>query len=455
MSPEDQYKTPFSHQYSHYEYLRMRFGLKSAGATFQSLMNSVLMGIQGIRAFVYLDDIVIFASNLRKHNLKLIEIFERLRKFNLKLRPEKCKFLKKEICYLGHKITERGTLPDKEKVEVIKNYPHPKNQKDVRSFLDFVQYYRRLIKDFSKIASPISNLLKKNVPFEWTDRCQVVLDELRNILTSPPILSYPNFKEPFVLTTDASGYAIGSVLFQGKIGEDLPIANASRSLNKVERNYSTCEKELLSIVWSCNHFRPYLFGRKFTILSDNRALVYLKNIKTPKSRHTRMRLKLEEYDYEIIYKPGRLNKNADVLSRIEWNTPTLTWKDCQNKDSVKNELVTKIEGDLFKAPEEFSLVHCVSSDLHMNAGIAKEFNAKFGRVNKLESQHPKKRSFIYLIEKNIFIFYLVTKNKYFEKPTYTDLFDSLKNLKEFCIINNVDKLAMPFIRLWFRRTKRR
>jgi hypothetical protein len=140
---------------------------------------------------------------------------------------------------------------------------------------------------------------------------------MKNLLTTAPILKYPNFEEEFILTTDASSYAIGSVLSQGPIGKDLPIAYASRTLSKVECNYSNIERELLSIIWSVKHFRPYLYGRKFTIVTDHRPLTWLFSINDPGSRLARWRLKLEEYDYKIVHKPGKHNRNAAALSRIK------------------------------------------------------------------------------------------------------------------------------------------
>lgn len=140
------------------------------------------------------------------------------------------------------------------------------------------------------------------------------IEALKDRLTNSPLLQYPNFNKEFVLTTDASNFAIGGILSQGEVGHDLPVAYASRTLNKSEGNYSTTEKELLAILWGVKHFRPYLYGRKFKIVTDHKPLTWLFNCKDPGGRLIRWRLKLQEYDYEIIYK-GKLNSNADALSR--------------------------------------------------------------------------------------------------------------------------------------------
>src|SRR5699024_6537812 len=154
--------------------------------------------------------------------------------------------------------SENGIGPDPSKISAVQNFPVPKNAKQVKSFLGLASYYRKFIKNFSQIAKPLNDLLKQNVKFEWNPICDEAFQVLKSRLISPPILSFPDFTKEFILTTDASQFAIGSVLSQGEIGKDLPISFASRVLNKAEQHYSTIERELLSIVWSVKHFRPYL-----------------------------------------------------------------------------------------------------------------------------------------------------------------------------------------------------
>jgi hypothetical protein len=258
---------------------------------------------------------VIYAKSLSEHDVKLREVFGRIRKFNLKLQPDKCEFLRKEVNYLGHVITEDGVRPDPGKVSVIENFPQPTSTKQLKSFLGMASYYRKFIPNFSRVAAPLHTLLKKDANFEWADNQERAFQNLKTKLTSKPILQYPDFAKEFILTTDASNEG-GAILSQGHIGKDLPIAYASRNLNKAEQSYSTSEKELLAIVWGIKHFRPYLYGRKFKIASDHKPLTWIMNIKDPGSRLLRWRIKLEEYDYEIVYKKGALNTNADALSRI-------------------------------------------------------------------------------------------------------------------------------------------
>lgn len=320
MAEDDIPKTAFNSENGHYEFLRMPFGLKSAPATFQRTMENILRGINNEKCLVYLDDIIIFSTSLQEHISRLREVFDRLRNANFKIQLDKSEFLRKEVAYLGHIVTENGVRPNPDKILAIKKFPLPKNTKQIKGFLGLLGYYRRFIKGFAKITKPLTNCLKKEGIININDPEYVKCFEFcKTLLMNEPILQYPDFSKPFVLTTDASNFAIGAVLSQGKIGSDLPIAYASRTLNVSETNYSTIEKELLSIVWAVKYFRPYLFGRKFLIVTDHKPLQWLFSLKEPNSKLVRWRLKLEEYEYDIVYKKGSLNKNSDALSRIELN----------------------------------------------------------------------------------------------------------------------------------------
>jgi hypothetical protein len=231
------------------------------------------------------------------------------------------------MTFLGHKISENGVEPDARKVESIENFPTPRSPKQLKSFLGLTGYYRRFVPQFSTIAAPLHKLLKKDVNYVWGEAQEIAFLTLKRKLMSEPILQYPDFSKEFILTTDASSDGAGAILSQGPIGADLPIAYASRKFNKAEKNYSTVEKELAAIVWGVKYYRPYLLGRKFKIVSDHKPLTWIMSVKDPGSRLLRWRIKLEEYDYEVVYKPGKLNSNADALSRIgaiskEENHPT-------------------------------------------------------------------------------------------------------------------------------------
>ncbi|CAG4993531.1 unnamed protein product [Colias eurytheme] len=471
MSDSDAAKTAFSVPNGHFEYTRMPFGLKNAPATFQRLMNQVLSGLQGLHCFIYLDDVIIYSHDLSSHIHKLRLIFEALREHNLKLQPDKCEFLRREVAYLGHTITDKGVSPNPDKVKAVISYPIPKNPKDIKSFLGLVGYYRKFIKDFSKITKPLTSLLRKDVEFNWSQSQTQAFESLKSMLTNAPILQYPDFSKDFILTTDASNYALGAILSQGDIGKDLPIAYASRTLNKAEGNYSTTEKELLGILFGVKTFRPYLYGRKFKIVTDHRPLVWLFNCKDSSSKLVRWRLKLEEYDYEIIYKPGRVNSNADALSR----PPINAINDINDTDGTR--LITNLSYESF-IRNRSSPTMCDTEVVEHNENLLKTTCSVIAYPTSidLDDSNPycnnilelldDKQSFI-LSEKelhkikistvnNKIYFHLFTKVHHFESASYKDIFVVLKELRKQLVIYhpNVKEISIsdfsnPFDKLRF------
>lgn len=319
MNPDDIPKTAFNVEHGHFEFLRMPMGLKNSPSTFQRVMDNVLRGLQNEICLVYLDDIIVFSTSLQEHMVNLEKVFSRLRESNFKIQMDKSEFLKLETAYLGHVITREGIKPNPDKIKSIQNYPIPKTSKEIKQFLGLLGYYRKFIPDFARLTKPMTKCLKKSNKITLDSEYINCFERCKTLLTNDPILQYPDFTKDFILTTDASNVAIGAVLSQGTIGSDKPICYASRTLNDSEMNYSTIEKELLAIVWATKYFRPYLFGRKFKILTDHKPLQWIMNLKEPNSRLTRWRLKLSEYDYTIIYKKGKCNTNADALSRVQIN----------------------------------------------------------------------------------------------------------------------------------------
>lgn len=323
MDPSDVHKTAFNVENGHYEFLRMPMGLKNSPSTFQRVMDNVLRGLQNEVCLVYLDDIIVFSTSLQEHIINLEKVFRRLRESNFKIQMDKSEFLKLETEFLGHVICKEGVKPNPNKIKAIQNYPIPKTPTEIKRFLGLLGYYRKFIPDFARLTKPLTQCLKKGSKITLTQNYTNCFEHCKTLLTNDPILQYPDFTREFILTTDASNVAIGAVLSQGSVGSDKPIAYASRTLNSSELNYSTIEKELLAIVWATKYFRPYLFGRKFKIITDHRPLQWIMNLKEPSSRLTRWRLKLAEYDFTVIYKQGKCNTNADALSRIELNNEEL------------------------------------------------------------------------------------------------------------------------------------
>lgn len=310
-------KTAFNVENGHYEYLRMPFGLKNAPATFQRVMDHVLRDLQNKVCLVYMDDIIIFSTSLQEHIANLKLVFKKLRDAKLRIQLDKSEFLRQNVEFLGHIITPDGIKPNPRKIKAIQEFPIPKTSRDIKSFLGMLGFYRKFIKDFAKITKPLTSCLKKNVKIIHDKKFIDAFELCKTLLSNEPLLQYPDFTQPFILTTDASNFAIGAVLSQKINGSEKPVAYASRTLNDAEKNYSTIEKELLSVINFTKYFRPYLFGRKFKIITDHKPLQWVNSLKEPNSRLMRWRLKLLEYDYDIEYRKGKDNKVADALSRVE------------------------------------------------------------------------------------------------------------------------------------------
>ena len=186
---------------------------------------------------------------------------------NLSLKPRKCSFAKSEVTYMGHIISKEGIKVDPAKIEAVKSFLLPHNQHDVRSFLGLANYHRKFVKGNSNIAQPLNRLLTKQTPFKWTKYCQTAFDKLKDALTPTPVLAYPNFDRPFILSCDASGMAIGYVLSQmGSDDKEHVIAYGGRALTKAEKAYAITEQEMIALISAVNHFRVYLLHSKFIVI---------------------------------------------------------------------------------------------------------------------------------------------------------------------------------------------
>ena len=236
---------------------------------------------------------------------------------NLGCRPEKCEFVKRKIQFLGHEISSEGLAPDADKVERVQNFTAPRNVRALRGFLGLASYYRKFIKDFSKIAAPLYELLRKGSTYGWGQPQEKAFATLKNTLISAPILTYPRFDRPFILYTDASNTGLGAVLAQkSDKGNEHVIAYASRTLNSAEVNYSTTERECLAAVWATKKFRTYLHGTEFDLVTDHAALKWLLNTSSPQGRTARWVLQLQEFSPRVVYRKGSEHANADALSHL-------------------------------------------------------------------------------------------------------------------------------------------
>ena len=312
----DKEKTAFSTRQGHFKFNVMPFGLTNAPATFQRLMECLLAGLSPEQCMIYLDDIIVFSSSVEQHLQRLDRILSRIRAAGLKLQAKKCCFVQEQVRYLGHVISAEGIRPDESKVQAVATYPVPKDVKQLRQFLGLANYYRRFVRGYSELAAPLHILLRKEKKFLWSPEAQKAFDKLKYCLITPPVLSFPDFTQEFIVHTDASDTAIGGVLSQVQDGHERVISYWSRQLQKSERRYSTIEREALAVVSAVKEFYPYLYGFTFTLVTDHNPLTALKGLKDVGGRLSRWLLFLQQFQYRIVYRPGKHHTNADALSRI-------------------------------------------------------------------------------------------------------------------------------------------
>ena len=315
MAESDKEKTAFSTGSGLYQFCVMPFGLCNAPATFERLMEKVLVGLPWEILLIFLDEIIVHAATFEEELNRLRLVFQRLREANLKLGPKKCFLFQRRVAVLGHIVSGDGVSTDPSKTEVIRTWPTPHSAADVRSFLGLTSYYRRFVHEYATIAKPLHELTENGKEFSWTEDCEKMFHTLKEKLVSAPILAYPTREGQFILDADASGVATGDVLSQVQDGIERVIAYFSRALKKAERNYCVTRRELLAIVGGVRHFHNYLYGRKFLVRTDHGALRWLVGFKDLEGQLARWLEILGTYDYDVVYRPGSRHGNADALSR--------------------------------------------------------------------------------------------------------------------------------------------
>ena len=354
--------TAFRTRYGHFEFLVLPFGLTNAPATFMTLMHEIFKENLDDFIIIYLDDILIYSKTWEEHLKHVRATLEILRKNKLFAKLSKCTFGVREVDYLGFILRSNGVAINPHKTSAIKEWPTPKSKKDVQSFLGLINYYRRFIRDCSKIARPLTELTK-DVPFAWSKTTQKSFEHLKNKITSAPVLKTFDPRLPVFVTTDASSVAIGAVLEQETKGERLPVAFTSRTLNPAERNYSPHELELLAIVDTLRAWRPYLHGRKFIVHTDHQPLRYLQTQEHLSSRQVRWLERMVEFDFKIVPIRGHSNKVADGLSRMAQDVPS--------KEEHNKEILQKV---LTKATTEINAISTVTRNPRILEELAQEYN---------------------------------------------------------------------------------
>ncbi len=321
-----------------YEHNRLPFGLSNAPATYQRLMEDCFGDLNTKICFIYLDDVIIFSDSYEQHIERLELVFLKLRQCGLKLSPKKCSFLKDKVKYVGHIVSSEGIEADPAKIEKVVNWPRPVNAEEVRQFLGFAGYYRRFVANFSAVARPLTDIMPTTAPkkrrsksspsprvWHWGPEQEEAFQSLKDILSSPPVLGFPDFTRPFELHVDACQKGLGAVLCQEQDGRKRVIYYASRGLSKTEQHYPAHKLEFLSLKWAITEkFYDYLYGQKFTVLTDNNPLTYvLTSAKLDATGH-RWLAALSSFNFEIKYRPGNGNTDADAMSRHPENTQTIS-----------------------------------------------------------------------------------------------------------------------------------
>lgn len=311
-------KTGFTTKFGTFEFLTMSFGLTSAPASYQRTMSKILESYIGRFVYVFIDDIIIFSGSLSEHVDHLRLVFEKCMEYNLRLKKVKCKFCQSKVRYLGHTISKDGILPNDDNIKKVMEMAIPRCPKEIRSFLGMTGYYRRFLDGYADLAEPLTKLTRKNVEFVWGTDQQQAFDTFKMKLTSPPLLTFPDKNQVQILTTDGSGKGVSAILSQSPDGtkkNERVIAYASRILKPNERSLAITHVEALAIVWGVGHFRHYLEGRFFTLVTDCSALKYIFSNPKPSAKVSRWAVSLMGYDYQVQYRAGA-NNPADALSRL-------------------------------------------------------------------------------------------------------------------------------------------
>uniref|UniRef100_A0A669DQG9 ribonuclease H n=1 Tax=Oreochromis niloticus TaxID=8128 RepID=A0A669DQG9_ORENI len=400
VAEEDKPKTAFVCPLGFYEFNRMPQGVTNAPSTFQRLMEKCVGDLHLTEVLVFLDDLIVFSDTLEEHESRLMKVLTRLRDYGLKLSPEKCHFFKTSVKYLGHVVDAHGVHTDPEKISALKIWPRPSNFKELKCFLGFAGYYRRFVEGYSKIAKPWNRLTacyrppkkrgkiyKREPPRlsysptqplgeQWTHECETFRTIIEKLI-SAPILAFANPQLPYVLHTDACRDGLGAALYQEQEGRLRAIAYASRGLSKSEQNYPTHKLEFLALKWAvCEKFNDYLYGSSFTVLTDNNPLTYVLTTTKLDAAGHRWLAALSTYNFNIKYRAGQANKDADGLSRRPQEPPhedEAFVKEKARIDDMKERLINmanNLDHETFSALCQRHSVSCHSEPLSVVESLA-------------------------------------------------------------------------------------
>ncbi|GBG85619.1 hypothetical protein CBR_g40347 [Chara braunii] len=367
--PEDQPKTAFQTRYGLYEFVVMPFGLCNAPGTFQHAMNRIFHDYLDKFVIVYLDDILIFSKTVEEHVAHLDKVLSLLQQHKFKINGEKCEFGRTRVLYLGHEISAEGLKPDNAKVANIRDWPRPQSVTEIGSFLGMTDYYRTFVKNYSIVASPLTDLTRLDTPWEWTDKCEAAFRHLKHSLTHYEVLKLPDLDKPFIVTTDAIQYGIGAVLAQQEGPKLRPVEYMSKNMSSQKLPKSTYEKELYAVYKALTHWRHYLLGRFFILRTDHQTLKWMRTQPVLSDALKRWIEVIEQYDFDPQYLKGEYNKVADALSRrLDFSGALITefsltdnvtqsLVEAYHEDQFMSEIIRKLEAKDKKTSAEFELVN--------------------------------------------------------------------------------------------------
>jgi hypothetical protein len=335
--PSDRSKTSFRTARGLYQFRVLPFGVKTAPAAFQRLVQAVIGDLLCHGVLVYIDDLLIYSNSKEEHLRLLNLVFERLASANLIVNVSKCHFLKKEVKFLGHIVDSSGVHVDQAYVKAVDEFPPPMDVKSLQRFLGLANFYHSFVRDYATIAAPLYSLLSLGIDFIWSNECAMAFNSLKQALRSAPVLVPARYELPFVLFTDASDVGVGGICGQAphnfafESGDPPPqhhvIGYASKRLDAAQRNYTVTEKETFAIVFAVSKFRPYLYGHRVHVYTDHRAIAQLwtRPRPSPSQRLNRWLNLLQGYDMVIHFTPGSTQVHVDALSRapVEGNTLVL------------------------------------------------------------------------------------------------------------------------------------
>jgi hypothetical protein len=418
LSKESREYTAFTSEAGFHQFKVLPMGLSNACATFQRLMDEVLRDLIRSICFVYLDDVIVFSEDENDHLKNVQCVVDRLKEANLKVKLSKCQLAVRRIEYLSH-IIENGTLSPNPKKEIhVKEMERPRTIKKLKGFLGFASYYRKFIRNFAKIASPLIRATIRATKLVWNDECELAFEELKQILTSELVLQLPDFNKPFRIYADACQYGVGAALEQPSdvdVKQWKPVAFFSKHLSETQQKYSTSERELLAIILACEHFKQMLYGVKFQIVTDHSPFKAVFSSTNLSPRLARWMGRLEMFDPEITYREGKKHGNADGLSRM-------AVEEEEEGEEILPEIINKViyeeEKDNFEEKLEVGEVFKENNESNWNINNIKSINIQ---ASVAENEQSK--------DENIIWIYNIIKQELYNKEMEYTAFSNINHSK--------------------------